>query len=117
MDNNLILSIPCRYYRVYTDADVPCDETNFHFVKRTLPVPVAEAALVLVDVWSTHYIDSWLARARQVTQEKIVPLLEAARRIGVEPRFCRGYEDTDLGMQAIRAAGMDAVDVRELLAK
>jgi HAD superfamily hydrolase (TIGR01509 family) len=43
--------------------------------------------------------------------------LEAARRIGVEPKFCRGYEDTDLGLQAIRAAGMEAVDVRELIAK
>ena len=43
--------------------------------------------------------------------------LEAARRIGVDPNFCRGYEDTDLGMQAIRSAGMEAVDVRELIAK
>jgi hypothetical protein len=32
-------------------------------------------------------------------------------------KFCRGYEDTDLGMQAIRSAGMDAVDVRELITK
>src|ERR1700690_1521594 len=43
--------------------------------------------------------------------------LEAARRIGVEPKFCRAYEDTELGMTAIRAAGMEAVDVRELTAK
>ena len=43
--------------------------------------------------------------------------LEAARRIGVPPQFCRAYEDTDLGMKAIRAAGMEAVDVRELLVK
>ena len=42
--------------------------------------------------------------------------LEAARRIAVAPQFCRAYEDTDLGMQAIRAAGMEGVDVRELLA-
>ena len=83
MDKKAVLSVPCRYYRVYTDADISCDEPHFHFVERTLPIPVAEAALVLVDVWSTHYIDSWLARARQVTQEKIVPLLEAARRIGM----------------------------------
>jgi beta-phosphoglucomutase-like phosphatase (HAD superfamily) len=40
--------------------------------------------------------------------------LEAARRIGVEPKFCRAYEDTELGLQAIRSAGMEAVDVREL---
>jgi beta-phosphoglucomutase family hydrolase len=52
-----------------------------------------------------------------VVNQKPAPdiFLEAARRIGVEPRFCRAYEDTDLGLQAIRAAGMEAVDVRELL--
>ena len=52
-----------------------------------------------------------------VTRQKPAPdvFLEAARRIGVPPQFCRAYEDTDLGMQAIRAAGMEAVDVRELL--
>jgi beta-phosphoglucomutase-like phosphatase (HAD superfamily) len=33
----------------------------------------------------------------------------------VPPQFCRAYEDTDLGMQAIRSAGMEAVDVRDLL--
>jgi HAD superfamily hydrolase (TIGR01509 family) len=54
-----------------------------------------------------------------VKNQKPAPdiFLEAARRIGVEPKICRAYEDTDLGLQAIRAAGMDAVDVRELIAK
>ena len=42
--------------------------------------------------------------------------LEAARRLGLLPGDCRAYEDADLGLQAIRAAGMEAVDVRELLA-
>ena len=53
-----------------------------------------------------------------VVNQKPAPdiFLEAARRIGVPPQFCRGYEDTDLGMQAIRAAGMEAVDVRKLRA-
>ena len=37
---------------------------------------------------------------------------QAARRLGVEPRSCRGYEDTDLGMTSIRSAGMNAVDIR-----
>jgi beta-phosphoglucomutase family hydrolase len=51
-----------------------------------------------------------------VKRQKPAPdiFLEAARRIGVEPQFCRAYEDTDLGMQAIRSAGMDAIDVRKL---
>ena len=52
-----------------------------------------------------------------VTRQKPAPdiFLEAARRLSVSPEFCRAYEDTDLGLEAIRAAGMDAVDVRTLL--
>ena len=54
--------------------------------------------------------------SEMVQNQKPAPdiFLEAARRLGVEPRLCRGYEDTDLGMTAIRAAGMAAVDVRTL---
>jgi len=75
--------VACRYYRVYADPGAPCLEQNFHYVERSLPVPVDQAALVLVDVWSTHYIPSWLARARDVTEKKIVPLMDAARRVGM----------------------------------
>jgi HAD superfamily hydrolase (TIGR01509 family) len=55
--------------------------------------------------------------SEMVVNQKPAPdiFLEAAKQIGVDPKFCRAYEDTDLGMQAIRSAGMDAVDVRELL--
>jgi beta-phosphoglucomutase-like phosphatase (HAD superfamily) len=57
--------------------------------------------------------------SENVVNQKPAPdiFLEAARRLGVPPQFCRAYEDTDLGMRAIRAAGMEAVDVRELLVK
>jgi beta-phosphoglucomutase family hydrolase len=54
--------------------------------------------------------------SEMVKNQKPAPdiFLEAAKRIGVEPEFCRAYEDTELGLQAIRAAGMEAVDVRQL---
>jgi beta-phosphoglucomutase family hydrolase len=57
--------------------------------------------------------------SEMVKNQKPAPdiFLEAARRIGVDPKFCRAYEDTDLGLQAIRAAGMEAVDVRKMLVK
>ena len=60
-----------------------------------------------------------IVTSEDVANQKPAPdiFLEAARRIGVPPEFCRGYEDTDLGMQAIRAAGMEAVDVRGLVLK
>ena len=62
-----------------------------------------------------HLFDA-VVTSEMVVNQKPAPdiFLEAARRIGVDPKFCRGYEDTDLGMQAIRSAGMDAVDVRHL---
>jgi beta-phosphoglucomutase family hydrolase len=54
--------------------------------------------------------------SEMVKHQKPAPdiFLEAARLIGVPPQFCRAYEDTDLGLQAIRSAGMEAVDVRTL---
>jgi beta-phosphoglucomutase-like phosphatase (HAD superfamily) len=60
---------------------------------------------------------STIVTSEDVARQKPAPdiFLEAARRLGVAPRFCRAYEDTDLGLQAIRAAGMEAVDVRQML--
>ena len=57
--------------------------------------------------------------SEMVARQKPAPdiFLEAARRIGVPPHECRAYEDTDLGMRAIRAAGMEAVDVRQLFVR
>jgi beta-phosphoglucomutase-like phosphatase (HAD superfamily) len=54
--------------------------------------------------------------SEDVTRQKPAPdiFLEAARRIGVPPALCRAYEDTDLGLRAIRAAGMEAIDVRPM---
>jgi len=54
--------------------------------------------------------------ADDVENHKPAPdtFLKAAALIGVPAEECRAYEDTDLGMEAIRAAGMEAVDVREI---
>jgi beta-phosphoglucomutase-like phosphatase (HAD superfamily) len=34
--------------------------------------------------------------------------------MGVPPRRCLVYEDADLGLEAARAAGMRAVDIRKM---
>jgi HAD superfamily hydrolase (TIGR01509 family) len=56
--------------------------------------------------------------SEDVQNQKPAPdiFLEAARRLGVPPEHCRAYEDTDIGLQAIRAARMHAVDVRPMRA-
>ena len=53
-----------------------------------------------------------------VTNHKPAPdtFLLAARRLGVDPARCCAFEDTDLGLSAVRAAGMWAVDIRPLCA-
>jgi beta-phosphoglucomutase family hydrolase len=88
-----------------------------------LPMAVASGGMkhiieqVLEHLHIRQYFDA-LVTSEDVKRQKPAPdiFLEAARRIGVSPGQCRAYEDTDLGLQAIRAAGMEAVDVRELLA-
>ncbi|MBI3871393.1 MAG: HAD-IA family hydrolase [Verrucomicrobia bacterium] len=78
--------------------------------------PVIE--MVLARLGIRHCFQA-VVTSEDVVNQKPAPdiFLEAARRIGVTPERCRGFEDTDLGMQAIRAAGMDEVDIRELLRK
>jgi beta-phosphoglucomutase family hydrolase len=58
-----------------------------------------------------------IVTSEDVENQKPAPdiFLKAAAQIGIPPQECRAYEDTDLGMQAIRAAGMEAVDIRDLL--
>ena len=88
-----------------------------------LPMAVASGGMkhiieqVLEHLKIRHYFDA-IVTSEDVKHQKPAPdiFLEAARRIGVPPQFCRAYEDTDLGLKAIRSAGMEAVDVRELLA-
>ena len=74
--------------------------------------------MVLDHIKIRHLFDA-IVTNEMVTNQKPAPdiFLEAARRIRVEPRHCLAFEDTELGLQAIRSAGMEAVDVRESLAK
>jgi beta-phosphoglucomutase family hydrolase len=86
-----------------------------------IPMAVASGGTqkIICDVLEHLHIRHLFAAvvtSEMVKNQKPAPdiFLEAARRIGVEPKGCRAYEDTDLGLTAIRAAGMEAVDVRQL---
>jgi HAD superfamily hydrolase (TIGR01509 family) len=41
--------------------------------------------------------------------------LEAARRLKVQPEHCMVFEDSDLGLEAAKRAGMTGVDIRSWL--
>ena len=86
-----------------------------------IPLAVASGGTqpIIVDVLEhlkIRHLFTAVVTSEMVKNQKPAPdiFLEAARRIGVVPKFCRAYEDTDLGLTAISAAGMDAVDVRHL---
>lgn len=57
-----------------------------------------------------------LVCAEDVTHGKPAPdiFIEAARRIGIDPKDCMAFEDAVAGIDAARAAGMLVFDVRTL---
>lgn len=77
------LNLQVRYFQDSTPADVPCRETAFIRREFEMPLPIDETALVLVDLWNVHFIESWIERAARITSECVVPVLDAARRVGL----------------------------------
>lgn len=75
---------------------------------------VAEQTLVAKHM--LHYFDVVIS-SKEVKLDKPAPdvFLEAAQRMGVPPTKCCAFEDTDIGEQAARSAGMDVVRIQTLL--
>ena len=77
------LNLQVRYFQDSTPADVPCRETAFVRREFEMPLPISETALVLVDLWNVHFIESWIERAKQVTDDCVVPVIDTARQVGM----------------------------------
>jgi beta-phosphoglucomutase family hydrolase len=58
-----------------------------------------------------------LVTADDVEHGKPAPdiFLEAARRLGIDPKLCSAFEDAELGLTAARAAGMHVIDIRTMI--
>ena len=92
--------------------------------KGQLPMAVATGAvqavvqLNLKAIGLADFFDTVVA-ADDVARGKPAPdtFLEAARRLKVAPRYCQVFEDSDLGLEAARRAGMLGVDVRPWLGR
>lgn len=70
---------------------------------------------VLVHLGIRDWFDAVVTNEDVVNQKPAPDIfLEAARRLGVEASLCRAFEDTELGLTAIRSAGMEAIDVRPM---
>jgi len=78
-----ILNLRLRYFQDSTPLDVPHREENFIRRHVHMQLPIAQTALVLVDVWNTHFIESWIERAVETIEKSVVPALETARQAGL----------------------------------
>ena len=112
---NLYVPLMARVEPIHAVVEI----AKSNFGKMPLAVASGGTQPVIVQVLEQlkiRHLFAAVVTSEMVKRQKPAPdiFLEAARRIGVEPRFCRAYEDTDLGLQAIRDAGMDAVDVRKM---
>ncbi|NJN46876.1 MAG: HAD-IA family hydrolase [Candidatus Competibacteraceae bacterium] len=79
---------------------------------------LAIAQTMLRAIGMLNHFDA-LVSADDPVEPKPAPdiFLEAARRLGVEARYCQVFEDADHGLEGARRAGMRAVDIRPLLKK
>lgn len=77
------LNIRPRYHRWHVDPGVEWLEANTDFAQLDWTIPLPQVALVLVDVWDRHYLKDAEARAETIINERFVPLLAGARRVGL----------------------------------
>lgn len=92
-----------------------------HEAKQALAVASGGTRDVVERTLSLLGIAAWfeaVVTAEDTARHKPDPdvYLEASRRIGIPPKTCTVFEDTDLGLEAGRRAGMRVVDVRTLVA-
>ena len=74
------IRLDVRYYHLTRRAKVTEDEFHLRTLRRDYPAD--RIALVLVDVWSDHFVSTHLKRGRDITLERIVPVAEAFRSVG-----------------------------------
>jgi len=73
-----------RYYRRYTDPGVGLLEQNCRHAYLNWSVPLAEAALICLDIWNSDTPADMRAIDDRVTREHIVPVLAACREHGLQ---------------------------------
>jgi len=78
-----VLKVRPRYYRWHVDPGVEWVETNTNYAYLDWEIPLERTAVVSVDVWERHYLADTEARANEIVEEKIVPLLAACRSAGM----------------------------------
>jgi beta-phosphoglucomutase family hydrolase len=100
--------------------DVVVDLARNHRAEGPLAVASGSVGRLVNRTLAMLGITDWfsaIVAAEDTARHKPEPdvFLEAARRLNVDPAACIVYEDTDIGLEAARRAGMKGIDVRLLL--
>lgn len=74
------IEVPLRYFQLPRKAGIT--EKEFHHEILASEFQPKEIALILVDVWSDHYVATHLQRGRDITLKRIMPVMSAFRNIG-----------------------------------
>jgi nicotinamidase-related amidase len=72
-----------RYHRWHVDPGIDWVESNTAYAHLDWTIPRGRCALVLLDVWNQHYLKDTEARAEEIIQRRLRPLLEACRQAGL----------------------------------
>ncbi len=77
------LTLTVRYSRETADPESPYREEYLVPAEREFTIPAEQAAVVLVDCWDQHPIESHLERGGQIARERILPTIQACRQTGI----------------------------------
>lgn len=91
------IKLPVRYLAMQSTGPDDNVESNITTVETIFELELKETALVMVDTWNKHHVKSHKERTAQIMQEKIAPVIKAARAAGLtiihgpSPRIAREY--------------------------
>ncbi len=79
----VMLELPVRRFQQSVKTEDYDTERDGFYEFRTLNLLTDEIALILIDVWAYHPNDGFMARQEENVRNRIVPLLQAARDLGI----------------------------------
>lgn len=77
------MELPVRRYLTYSSAAARSIEANFRYEEKKLEIDLAETALVLVDCWDHHYVETHLQRAKAIVATCLAPFTAFCREAGI----------------------------------
>ena len=77
------LRVSARRYLTYAPLGEESIEANFQYQEMDLDLDAAETALILVDCWDHHYIDTHLSRAKEIVSKTLAPFTDFCRDVGI----------------------------------